>query len=314
MTPKVTITVPTKGGLAVIRKGDRVRAFASRKTHARLLNKQPGFEVIEVRVEAGGRLFLTPPESSDERCAEVYHVTSGCFELSGKNQKSLLEPGDSVTVGVTAERAVLSTLHGATLLCVSNQPVFSEADTFTGDLMRLAVEVEEKDGYTSEHCARLRDLSNATARNLALDVDQCYRLSYGAYLHDVGKLKVPLDILQKPTSLTPEEWAVIKQHPTYGRELLGGTLLADVGVIVEQHHERMDGSGYPYGLSHGEILTESYIVAVADTYDAMTTDRPYRAALAPAVAFAELEKFADVHYPREVVCAFRAAVAVVEPV
>ena len=69
MTPKVTITVPTKGGLAVIRKGDRVRAFASRKTHARLLNKQPGFEVIEVRVEAGGRLFLTPPESSDERCS-----------------------------------------------------------------------------------------------------------------------------------------------------------------------------------------------------------------------------------------------------
>ena len=309
----MTTLSPAASGLTVIRKEDRVRAFASRKTHARLLNKQPGFEVIEVRVEAGGRLFLTPPESFDERCAEVYHVTSGCFELSGKCQKGLLGPGDSVTVGVGAERAVLSTRQGATLICVSNQPVFSEADTFTGDLMRLAVEVEEKDGYTSAHCARLRDLSNATARNLALDVDQCYRLSYGAFLHDVGKLKVPLDILQKPSGLTPEEWVVIKQHPVYGRELLDGTLLADVGVIVEQHHERMDGSGYPYGLSHADILVEAYIVAVADTYDAMTTDRPYRAALTPSVAFAELEKFADIHYPREVVSAFCAAVAAVEP-
>ena len=127
---------------------------------------------------------------------EVYHVTAGCFKMSG-NPESLLKPGDTLTVGVTAERAVLSTTGGATLICVSNQPVFDNADVFTCDLMRLAVEVEEKDGYTSAHCARLRDLSNATAQNLALDVDQCYRLSYGAFLHDVGKLKVPSEHLAK---------------------------------------------------------------------------------------------------------------------
>ena len=95
-----------------------------------------------------------------------------------------------------------------------------------------------------------------------------------------------------------------------GCEVLNATFLKEAGIVVEQHHERMDGSGYPYGLSGKDILTESYIVAVADTYDAMTTDRPYRKALSDEVAFEEIRKYAGVHFPKEVIDAFFAAVEV----
>ena len=110
--------------------------------------------------------------------------------------------------------------------------------------------------------------------------------------------------MQRSAKLTPEEWEVIKKHPTHGRELLAQTFMKEAATIVEQHHERSDGSGYPKGLSGDKILIESSIVAVADTFDAMTTDRPYRKASTQAEALAELHKYAGVHYPKEVVRAF----------
>ncbi len=151
---------------------------------------------------------------------------------------------------------------------------------------------------------RIQRLSYATGQELGLEPHRLYLLNYGAYLHDLGKVRIPLEILQKPAALTPDEWRVMKRHPTFGRELLEPTFMKDVGPIVEQHHERFDGSGYPHGLAGEEVLLEAAIVAVADTYDAMTTDRVYRKALPPEVAFAEIDKYAGVHYPREVVAAF----------
>lgn len=100
----------------------------------------------------------------------------------------------------------------------------------------------------------------------------------------------------------------MKQHPTFGRELLEATLMKEAGQIVEQHHERLDGSGYPFGLSGSDIPVESAIVAVVNTYDAMTTERPYQRAFEPEEAFAELRRLAGLHYPEEVVEAFLAAI------
>ena len=207
---------------------------------------------------------------------------------------------------------ILSALTNVSFLYITTQPFFHYISQFQKELMRLAVEVEQKDGYTSEHCLRLQKLSYATGQELFLEPYRLHRLNYGAYLHDLGKVRVPIEILQKPGKLTSEEWDVIKKHPTYGREMLNGTPLNEIGCVVEQHHERLDGSGYPLALSKEAILVESYIVAVADTYDAMTTDRSYRKALVPEVAFAELEKYAGIHYPLEVVKAFFSAVKQVE--
>jgi putative nucleotidyltransferase with HDIG domain len=186
----------------------------------------------------------------------------------------------------------------------SSQPSFDDVGQEAEKLMQLADSIEQKDGYTADHCKRIQDFSLRTAEAMGLSHNRLYLLNYGAYLHDVGKAKLPEGLLQKPGKLTPEEWTIMKQHPTMGRELLENSFLQDVGEIIEQHHERLDGSGYPKGLKGLEISLEAFIIAVADTFDAMTTDRPYRAALPVSHALAELRKYADQHYPREVVETF----------
>ena len=285
---------------------DDLDTFTSNEGKARLLTNSLGVEVIELTLKEGGSVFLESSTSS-RRLAETYYVVSGLLQCKLEDETLELGPGDCLTLEGLQNRALLTASEPAKLLCVTAQPVFDQADAFTSELMQLAVEVEQKDGYTADHCRRLQKLSRATAEVLELSSNQLYRLMYGSYLHDLGKVKIPVEILQKPSTLTPEEWDIVKRHPIDGRALLHGTQLEEAGVILEQHHERFDGSGYPYGLSGEQVLTESYIVAVADTYDAMTTDRPYRKALSKEVAFAELKKYAGIHYPEEVVEAFLTA-------
>jgi putative nucleotidyltransferase with HDIG domain len=190
------------------------------------------------------------------------------------------------------------------MLYFSSQPSFDHVGQEAEKLMQLADTIEQKDGYTADHCKRIQDFSLRTAEYMGLSHDRLYLLNYGAYLHDIGKAKLPEGLLQKPGKLTPEEWMVMKQHPNMGRELLENSFLQDVGTLVEQHHERLDGSGYPKGLKGSEIALEALIIAIADTFDAMTTDRPYRKALPVSHALAEIRKYANQHYPREVVEAF----------
>ena len=290
-------------GLHLRRASDDLDTFTSNEGKARLLTNSMGVEVIEVTLKKGGSVFLES-STSPVKGAETYYVISGSLQCKLGGHYLELAPGDCLTLEGLQNRALLTAGEPAKLLCVTAQPVFDQADAFTSELMQLAVEVEQKDGYTADHCRRIQKLSRKTAEVLGLGSNQLYRLNYGAYLHDLGKVKIPLEILQKTSTLTPEEWDVVKRHPIDGRALLHGTLLEEAGVILEQHHERFDGSGYPYGLKGEQVLTEAYIVAVADTYDAMTTDRPYRKALSSEVAFAELKRYAGVHYPKEVVEAF----------
>lgn len=152
-------------------------------------------------------------------------------------------------------------------------------------------------------------LAYATERELGLPHHRLYLLDYGAYLHDVGKVRVPVEILQKPAKLNPEEWSIINQHPTFGRDMLEKTFMKSSGSIVEQHHERLDGSGDPFG----QILAESYTLAVTDMYDTMTTDQSYRRALPQAEAFEEIRKYAGVHYPKDITQAFFSAIRQLEP-
>ncbi len=236
---------------------------------------------------------------------ETYYILAGTLRYGA----STLGTGDYIVTSGLDEACTLSALSEVRFLYFTTKPIFHTLSQELDELMRLAVEVELRDGYTAGHCRRLQTLSYATGQELGLPPDRLYLLDYGAYLHDVGKVKVPLDILQKPSALSAPEWHIVKQHPTFGRELLETTYLKEAGAIVEQHHERRDGSGYPYGLSGDDILIESSVVAVADTYDAMTTDRPYRRALSPEQAFGELKQYAGLHYPKEVVSAFISALS-----
>jgi putative two-component system response regulator len=156
-------------------------------------------------------------------------------------------------------------------------------------ILSLALTVEARDPYTEGHCQRLAAYATALGTQLNLPDDQIAALQRGGYLHDVGKIGVPDAVLQKPSKLTTAEYETMKLHAVIGERLCGELRsLAAVRPIVRHHHERRDGSGYPDGLRDDGIPLLAQIVGIVDVYDAITTTRPYRAALAPQHAYEEL--------------------------
>ena len=150
--------------------------------------------------------------------------------------------------------------------------------------------------------------SEATAQQLGCAEEEQHLVSLAALLHDVGKIGIPHEILNKPGPLTEDEWAVMRNHPGIGRQILqqAGGKCALLSHIVVAHHERWDGSGYPYGLCEEAIPLGARILSVVDAYDAMTSDRPYRQAMPEAVAQAELLQCSGSQFDPRVVAAFLA--------
>jgi diguanylate cyclase (GGDEF)-like protein/putative nucleotidyltransferase with HDIG domain len=163
--------------------------------------------------------------------------------------------------------------------------------------------LQEKDPDTVRHCLHVSFLSVEIARALALGEDRLDDLSTAARLHDIGKIAVPDAILAKPGPLDEEEFRLVKTHPVVGAELLSSWGLPGPAAIVRQHHERIDGLGYPMGLRGDQISLEARIIHVADAYIAMTRDRPYRKALAESEALAELAQHAGSQFDSDVVAA-----------
>jgi putative nucleotidyltransferase with HDIG domain len=151
--------------------------------------------------------------------------------------------------------------------------------------------IELADEYTHGHCERVADYGLAVARALKLDAMTQTTIRLGAYLHDLGKVRVPHEILNKPGPLTPAEFETIKQHPTWGLELLEGIDFPwDIRPIIGSHHEKWDGSGYPKGLKGDAIPIEAQIICAVDVFDALTTNRSYRSALPRSEALAQMEE------------------------
>ena len=175
--------------------------------------------------------------------------------------------------------------------------------TYRGTVMVLSDVVEADDGYTASHCRSVVELAVATAEELGLDSREQQELETAALLHDVGKIAIPKEILNKPAKLTDDEFELMKSHTVEGQALLDrvGGRLARVGEIVRSCHERWDGGGYPDGLRGEEIPLAARIVFCCDAYSAMTTDRPYRAAIDADVAIAELRANAGTQFEPRVV-------------
>ena len=163
----------------------------------------------------------------------------------------------------------------------------------------------QRDPHLTSHMADVERLAIGTARALGLPDDQVELIGLGAELHDVGKVAIPETILGKPGPLTEQEWALMRQHTVAGQRILNtSSALGQVGPLVRSSHERWDGTGYPDQLSGSEIPLGSRIIAVCDSYDAMTSDRSYRRAMSEEVALAELHAGAGSQFDPEVVAAF----------
>lgn len=156
---------------------------------------------------------------------------------------------------------------------------------------RLAELIESSDRYTFGHCARVAAYAVDIARSLEFDDHEITTVRIGAYLHDLGKVRVPAEILNKPGPLAAEESDLIREHPLWGVDLLAAIDLPwDIKPIIRWHHERYDGSGYPHGLRGEEIPITAQIVGIADAFDALTTTRSYRPAVSIEQAMVAMQE------------------------
>jgi len=166
-----------------------------------------------------------------------------------------------------------------------------ELDSAESVILSLGLTIEARDPYTQDHCEHLALYAAALGADLGLDEDERVALDRGAFLHDVGKVGIPDAILLKPGRLTPAERELMEQHTVIGHRLCGEfRALEHVRPIVRHHHERLDGSGYPDRLKGDAVPLLAQIISVVDVYDAMTTNRPYRAALSAEDAMRELQE------------------------
>jgi putative nucleotidyltransferase with HDIG domain len=177
------------------------------------------------------------------------------------------------------------------------------SSAYKGTALLLGDVIEADDAYTGQHTQDVVELTVAVADRLGVDPETRSAAEFGALLHDVGKVAIPNEIINKPGPLDDDEWAVMKTHTIEGQRMLErvGGLLAKVGVVVRASHERYDGGGYPDGLIGEQIPLAARIVSACDAFNAMTTDRSYRKAMSLEVAVAELRNNAGTQFDPDVV-------------
>jgi HD-GYP domain-containing protein (c-di-GMP phosphodiesterase class II) len=181
-------------------------------------------------------------------------------------------------------------------------------ELFLGTVKALAAAIDGKDPYTRGHSERVSRFSIAIAQGLGLPDEEIEKIRISALLHDVGKIGIDDKILKKPSALTDEEFAVMKQHPQKGYKIMSQIpAMKEFLPGMYMHHEMINGQGYPQGLKGEEIPLQARIVSVADTFDAMTTDRPYQKAMKFEEALALIKKFVGTRYDDQVVASLVAA-------
>jgi putative nucleotidyltransferase with HDIG domain len=182
-------------------------------------------------------------------------------------------------------------------------------ELFLGSIRMLAAAIDEKDPYTRGHSGRVAKYSTLIGRELGLSDEELDKLRIAALLHDVGKIGVDDRVLKKPGALTAEEFELMKQHTVKGANIMRPvSQLKEMLPGIELHHEHMDGRGYPYGLTAPQIPLMARVIAVADTLDAMTTNRPYQTAMELEIALNKIKVLAGAKFDAVIVGALDAAV------
>jgi diguanylate cyclase (GGDEF)-like protein/putative nucleotidyltransferase with HDIG domain len=182
-------------------------------------------------------------------------------------------------------------------------------DRMLGHLRAVVAGIDGYELATHHHSENVAAYAIAVAQELALPAAQVVRLHRAAFLHDIGKVAVPVAVLEKPEPLTPEEFEQVKLHSAVGATMLEHAGLRAEAIWVRHHHERIDGGGYPDGLTGTDIPIESRVILVVDSFEAMTSDRPYRRGMSVAEAVAELHAHAGTQFDPHVVSAFERVVA-----
>lgn len=221
----------------------------------------------------------------------------GTLTMANRPENSAFTPDDL---------ELLSTIAAQASVAIKNARLYEEQQTtYLSTVQALVSTIEASDAYTRGHSERVTRYSLAVARQMGLAQDAIRQLEQAAILHDIGKIGIESALLHKTGKLSGDDIDILRQHPSIGVRILEPIhFLKEVREIINQHHERYDGKGYPTGLQSSAIRLEARILAVADAYDAMTSDRPYRQALTHAVAIQEIEEHAGAQFDPQVAMNF----------
>jgi HD-GYP domain-containing protein (c-di-GMP phosphodiesterase class II) len=286
--------------LVIVAGGAQVFAWDSCPVYVVALMAQFLFDFVATALRA--RLIDgTPARSVLRVIAPVYALDAALAPIGLLAALVAIERGAAVVLLVIPLAGVLAVLSRERQTRVDQALALSEA--YQGTAMLLGDVVEADDAYTGSHSRGVVDLSLAVSDRLGLGVEQRRNVEFAALLHDVGKIAVPNEIINKEGPLDDAEWEVMRQHTIEGERMLKriGGVLAEVGRIVRASHEHFDGSGYPDGLAGEEIPIEARIVTCCDAFSAMTTTRSYRKAMSTEAAIAELRACAGTQFDPEVV-------------
>ncbi len=288
-------------GLDILKNG-YLETVTNDSNSLSLLGRGGGMEIMKQTVQKDKLMLLFPSDEADVQ--EFFYILSGEMELKLNGEVRMIGPDDLISVKNLEEVLQLTAKSDVTFLSISNAMVFHSLSEDVKELRKIGEIVERKDKYTYRHSSRVSKFAVKTASKMNLDRQRVDDLFIASILHDIGKINIPEEVLNKPGKLTGEEFDMIKKHPGDGADMLRKTAYKKLAEIVEQHHERIDGRGYPFGLKADEILLEAKIIGVCDTFDAMTEDRSYRKAFSATYAMEEIRRLSGIQYDPEVVNAF----------
>ena len=252
----------------------------------KLLSSANNSEVIQMDILPDSLIWMSP---GNRDCTEFYYILEGRIQLSLEDGEQVLVQGDSFSVKEIEKEFPIKCLEKVRLLCVSNKPIFDDMYHHMGSLRELVEKTERKNQYTYDHGKRVMNYSMLIAEEMNVDQSTYNIIGMAAALHDVGKCFLADHILTENRELTREDMLQIRKHPINSYRLIAGKFDEMTASTAQMHHERLDGSGYPFGLKGSEIPLEARIIIVADVFDAMTTDRPYKAKKSYKEAIKELE-------------------------
>ena len=281
----------------IIRKGEHIKKSILNEDAVIYKKFESDFLEINIYVmNKGGNFYFVPPETPGG--VKVYFIISGHLKNTTSddhlytNDSIILQPGDDYYIFSPEEDSI------AYVSTYGDQAYERTKKRFA--LTDITMEsIEKKDHYTNQHCLKVLELAREMARRMKLNGKESYAFVTAARYHDLGKISISDEILNKPGPLTEDQYNDMKNHVIETRRLLSENFEEEVCLIAEQHHERLNGSGYPYGLKAKDIHEHAKALAVLDTFDAMTTDRIYKKGKTREEAFLELYTLADTHYERK---------------
>lgn len=257
---------------------------------------QDNLEISMHVLKPGATFYFLPPE--DPSGTKVLFIVKG--RLLHITSGQILSEFDTIILKHDDDFFLYDPLEECHLYLNSfGDHVYEQAKANFSTINTSMEKIQLKDDYTNKHCLRVHALAKEMASKLKLTGKETYSFLTAARYHDIGKINISIDILNKPTSLTSEEFITMKRHVSEGYEHLPTLHTKIIPMIISEHHERLDGSGYPKGLKAENISELGKALAVIDTFDAMTTDRVYKKGKSVENAFEELYSLADVTYKRK---------------